>query len=866
MIPAPLRFLHNPPPLVVVLTLLVLPIGNLTAQITPEPEVRRAIPVSSSEAPRDDLPLQQEAPPPTIMRAIPVTHTPTLPPSPPPLATPPPAPQRVSAPIMERGTDDAPGSIRLAPMTARDQASEARAQLAVADGFYARKDGASAVAEYEKFLIMVSKENPDREKALYRLGESQRMMGSLAAAERSFRSALADFPSGPLHSASCFRLGELLENSGNHSEAAGLFATAARDAGEPSVRQAATYHQALSLEEIGKGAEAALLYRSLTAPSAGTNPTAAPNPYALPSLFRLAAAAAASGKKEEALSLYGEILARETTPEARSEAALRSALLCSDLGRPDEARRLFAMAAAAKPDSTTGETATLGLLRLAAASGDDDAVLTSSVTISKDSSNRPEALLLRADALRRKGRHQEALELYDAIMRDYPSSTAASKAPFQRLLSLHAIHSPKLVEETDHYLLTASDPAERARAQLLKAEATLAARDYAGAAVLYAQIDPKSLPPAMAPDILYKQSWSLLQAGDRDTASKALTRFLESYPQDERAPAALAQRATLRQEAKDYVGALSDFDTLCATYPKASERELALQQKALLLGQLKRNDEMNKAFSQLLNEFPKSKAAPQAHYWLGWAAFDAKDYPKAITELNEARRGDSKEYAERSGIRILLAQYYLGDAAATAREAASLKPSLIPPEVGRWLGSKSLESGDKAEAERFLAPLAREGLPGASDPDILAMLSSALTGQGKFKEAQAPAAACLKMAHDPASRAKALLVTAEIQKALKNYPSAKAQIEEAMLLQPEGTLNTQARILSGDLMAAQQDEEGAAKAYLTAALLDGGESSLPALNKAAEAFHRAGNSIEEQKALEELRNRQAHDPVSTTTR
>lgn len=858
-----MRFFCRRIPLLAVL-LAGLPAAKTLAQISPEPEVRRALPVSSSGATRYGLP-QQEATPPIIMRAIPVNASPAPIPPATPFAVQTPIPQRVTAPIMERAPADALGSIRLAPVTARDPVAEARAQLAVADGFYARKEGSSAVAEYEKFLIMVPKENPDRERALYRLGESQRMMGSSVASERSFRSALADFPSGPLHSAVAFRLGELLENSGNQSEASDLFATAARDAGDQAVRQAATYHQALCLEKVGKGAAATALFQSLTTSPAGTNASSATNPYALPSLFRLAAGAAASGKKEEALSRYQEIITRETTPEARAEAALRSALLCSDLGRPEEARKFFATAAAAKPDGTLGETATLGLLRLATASGDDDAVLKSSSSIAKESPNRPEALLMRADALRRKGRHQEALELYDTLMREFPGSREATKAPFQRLLSLHATHSPNLIEEADHYLLTASEPDERARAQLLKAEATLAKRDYAGAAVLYGQIDIKSLPPSAAPDIVYKQAWSLLQAGDRETSTKALTRFLESFPQDERAPAALAQRATLRQEAKDYEGALADFDKLCSTYPKASERELALQQRGLLLGQLKRNDAMIAAFGQLLAEFPNSKAAPQAHYWLGWAAFEAKDYPKALAELSEARKGDPKEYAERAGIRILLAQYYQGDAAATAREAASLKPSLIPSEVGRWLGGKSLESGDKAAAERFLTPLTKEGLPGASDPDILAMLSTALTGQGKFKEAQAPAATCLKMAHDPASRAKALLVTADIQRALKNYPAARSQIEEAMLLQPEGPLNTQARILSGDLLAAQQDNAGAAKAYMTAALLDDGETSRVALTKATEAFRRAGNPVEEQKALEELRNRRAHDPVSSST-
>ena len=392
---------------------------------------------------------------------------------------------------------------------------------------------------------------------------------------------------------------------------------------------------------------------------------------------------------------------------------------------------------------------------------------------------------------------------------------------------------------------------------------TLASKDYAGAAVLYGEIDTSVLPASAKPDIQYKQAWALLQAGNRDGGTKALSLFLQAYPSEERAPAAMAQRGILRQESKDFEGALADFSLLAQNYPRAPERELALQQKALLLGQLQRNAEMDAAFGELLNDYPGSKAAAQAHFWRGWVAFEAKDYPKALPELTAARTGDPKQFGERAGLRILLCQYYLGNAAATVREAMAIKPSLIPPEVGRWIGQKSLESGDKAAAERFLTPLAKEGLPGAVDPEIQGMLASALTGQGKFKEAQTPAAACLKLSRDPASRAKALLVSADIQRSLRNFPAASSQIEEAMLLQPEGPVNAEARLLSGDILAAKQDFAGAAKACLTVAYLnDDEELSARAFEKAAEAYRRAGNPGEEQKIREELRKRRTHAAVS----
>jgi len=77
-----------------------------------------------------------------------------------------------------------------------------------------------------------------------------------------------------------------------------------------------------------------------------------------------------------------------------------------------------------------------------------------------------------------------------------------------------------------------------------------------------------------------------------------------------------------------------------------------------------------------------------------------------------------------------------------------------------------------------------------------------------------------------------------------------------MLLQPEGPINAEARILSGDLLADKQDFAGAAKAYITVAVLYDDASLAPkALMRAAETYRKEGNEAEAQKALDELHKR-----------
>ena len=91
--------------------------------------------------------------------------------------------------------------------------------------------------------------------------------------------------------------------------------------------------------------------------------------------------------------------------------------------------------------------------------------------------------------------------------------------------------------------------------------------------------------------------------------------------------------------------------------------------------------------------------------------------------------------------------------------------------------------------------------------------------------------------------------------------------EEAMLLQPEGPTNAEARILSGDILAAKQEYVAAAKAYMTVALLNDEEALVRrSLTRAADAYRRSGNLPEAQKTLEELHNRLPDAPVPASTR
>src|SRR5207244_11663045 len=168
-------------------------------------------------------------------------------------------------------------------------------------------------------------------------------------------------------------------------------------------------------------------------------------------------------------------------------------------------------------------------------------------------------------------------------------------------------------------------------------------------------------------------------------AIDAFSYFIKTFPDDPQTPIALTQRALAYQQSNNAGAAIGDLSFLIANYAKAKEREAATQQKALLLGEQDREPETVQSLQQLLKEYPKSGAVAQANYYIGKAAFDGKDYKRAITFLDTARRLNREQYYNPATLRIMSAHYYLRDRKATTTEVDAFLSSTgsapTPPEV-----------------------------------------------------------------------------------------------------------------------------------------------------------------------------------------
>ncbi len=750
-----------------------------------EPEVRRALPVEKPsptpiQAPRA-IPVARpvatpQSPPPAVAHENPAWMG-RVQPSPSPMATPRPEatpyrpqgrvlvapaspPPATATPTPQASPELESGDIRLSPSTATGEAA-AEEELNLANTTYSRKMYDYAIQGYEKFLI-THPSAKGRDIALFRLAECHRMLGNEQSARAGYERLLQEFREGGFAGAGAYRLGEYLYAEKKYDPALVQFQLAAKEAADDEVRLSAKYNIARCLDRLKRPEEATKYYGEVAAVQKN-------NPYLQYARLSVAENAASAGRKKEALESFADIANTSAPSSVRAEAGVKAAALAAELDDKQRALKLFNVVLALPESGDWKPTAFLGVVRLNFELGAYKKVAEMSEKIPAGTPDdaRAEILLLAGDSQRQLGNARAARAIYDRLLGQFPNSPSSPAARFHRLLSLYQLDDPKLVQEADEFLQRATDPLERAQASLLKAEALFKQKKYAEAAPLYAKLGESGLAADLKTKALYKLGWCQAQTADYPGAIKTYTEYIDKNAGSATLPSAIAQRGVAFQQNKDYAAALKDFDQIIDGFAGAPERELALQQKALVLGQQQDYKGMTATFRKLLEEYPKSSAAGQANFWIGWAAFEDKDYKGAIESLETARKLDAAQYGERATLRIILCYYYLEDRAALTRIIAENKGLNVPVEITRWLGRKSFEEGDFAAAERYLLPVLKD--PKNADPAVLIELAEAQIQLGKTREAAPVVERYLEAAREPYGRARGLQAQAAVSLGKREY-------------------------------------------------------------------------------------------------
>ena len=745
-----------------------------------------------------------------------------------------------------------------------DTAAPAQRQLDYANGLFAQKQYDLAVPEFEKYLD----QHPGaagRANALFFLGESYRALNKPGAARKSFQAVLDEYGDGEFAGAAAYVLAETAFTEKNYGAALPLFHRAGAKSKEPAVILSSRYFEARCLESLDHKDEAVGIYQQVI-------DAKNPNPYREDSRSAAATIFLSRGKKGEALKQY-EALSNEAQKTAlKAEAAVRGGLIAMDLIQGEKGRIDKGMvekaAALLQKGRGMGEAgkfraiAEVAILRLDYLSGQYAQLL---AEYKKEQGKlpeeaRPEVMLLAGNAERQLSHAKEADQIYADIIAKYPKREEAKDAQYQRLINIYNSDPPSVIGAVDEFLQT-SPTAERAdQAKLLKAETLYKQGNFAEAAPLYAELRAGQLSPRLRAEAAYKLAWSYVQMKDVPRLVEAFTFYVQAFPDTPQAPAALAQRAMAYQQDKNYDVALADLNAILTKYPGAHEREAALQQKALILGQQGNGKGMSDTFRQLLKEFPKSTVAAQAQFYIGKAAFEAKDYKGAIPALNTARKLNKEQYYDVATVRIVSSYFYLKDRKALTSEVDSFMATnpnaAIPVDILQWLGAENYKEKNYGVAEKYLSALGKLENSSSVKPDIWFYLGDTESRLKNFEAAENAYGRYLQGATDPAGKAKVLLALGAAKIGAHKPDDAQKIAEEIMTLQPEGQVNAEARLLAGDVQLELGKFDEAGKAFMGVALLYDDPAITPrALQKAAAAYGRAGKTDEADKATRQLHDK-----------
>jgi TolA-binding protein len=746
----------------------------------------------------------------------------------------------------------------------RESEAPDRRQLDYANALFTRKLYDLAIPEYQKYLD----DYPGyagRANAYFSLGECYRNLKRPSSARTNFQKVLSDYGDGEFAGPAAYALAEMAFTEKDYAAALPFFHRSAAKSKESAVALSARYFEARCLEVLGRKEEACDIYLGVAeAPN--------PNSYREDARWTAASILIGRGRKIDALKQYEALSNEAQKPALKAESAVRGGMIALDLIQADKGKidktmvdRATSLLQKGRSLSEPGKfraIAQVGLRRLQYQTGQYAQLL---ADYKKEQANLPEAaqaevLLLAANSERQLGHSKEAEQLYRQIIAKFPDREEAKDAAYQRLINVYNSDPSALLTEAEQFLAT-NPTGERAdQAKLLKAEALYKQQNYAAAASIYGELRGSQLSSKLRAEAAYKLGLCYVPAKNASAIIEAFTYYVQTFPDNPQVPAALAQRALAYEQDKNYDAALSDLNTILTKYPSAQEREATLQLKALILGQQENTKGMVDTFRQLLKEFPKSSVTAQAQYYIGKAAFEAKDYKAAMKALNAARQLNKQQYYNLASLRLILCQFHLKDRPALSKEVNDFmanSPNVnVPPEVLEWLGIEYYNEKNYEAAAKYLGALAKMDNRGNVKPDFLFYLGDAATKLKKLPDAEDAFGKYLQVAKDPAGKAKVLIALGAVKIGVHKPDDAQKIAEEIMVLQPEGRVNAEARLLAGDVQLERGNFDDAGKAFMGVALLYDDPAITPrALDKAASAYQRAGKNEEADRLARELHER-----------
>jgi TolA-binding protein len=766
-----------------------------------------------------------------------------------------PVAQPAFIPAPDSSTNAAPtgGLVIVNPAQARFDS----AMLAFNGGQYA-----DAVTAFSNFV----RDFPDdrrREEALYRLAESYRALGRADDALAAYTYQVNAYPDGPLRVNGELRRGAILFDAGKIPDAITPLQYVV-DKGDGPLQEVAKYLLGRSLLATQKETDGrALLQAIVDAPT--------PGKFAGGAAQALAELDDSESKYADAVPLWQKAFALLSDPAARTTAAARGGWSALQAKQLDVAEKLFQDAR--QLDATGGDArkvANTGLLRIFFQQKRYNEWLKLYLP-EKDKlldGARAEILYDLGHAHFVLKHWADAVDGFDAYLKDFSAQDTAVTAAYERFLALTQIDATKTPAEAEDYLKAWPKTPYRARVRLLEAQELSREKKFADALPLWENLaDVNEDAPWPHQDILLERARAYDELGNFPKAATAYQAYLDdlnAHPladKDAQARTVLHTQARLAvclQKADQLLAAIDAWKAVQALAPDGSrERQTALESLGLIYakGGPEQEPVMVETFHALLDQFPTSPLRAMAAFSVGDSLFKKLDYAGAETYLLNARNWDAANWLQPATQRLVLAAYgmknndktvaYLKeyDTIPAPADPQAQIAARLPAALFYWLGENARQAGRWDDAETYYTRVTKHPDPG----DLLAgawwQLGEAECQRKEWPDAVASYEKYRELKPDAKDATVVLLALGRAQLGAENYSVATALGNQALLQEPEGPRSAAARMLLGETSFATKAYPDAARMFATLAVLfDDPHITPQAMARAADSFEKAGDA------------------------
>ena len=794
-----------------------------------------------------------------------------------------PSPLHAQAPIpaVPPAAAPAPAPAPPAPAARVQQATPVPEDiLSYADLLYGKEQFAIAAQQYQIF-IREQPNSPNLQAAWFRLGECYLKVNQLEDSITTFNYLINTYRKGVFVGSAAYRLAVLRFNAKDYRNALAYFKVAKDELTNPEAVVQARFYFARCLQLTAQAKEALAEFEAVMASS-----PAAQNPFYERCLLESARLFFELGNTAKSLERFQQLAASASTQEFKEEAIVRGGLMAAESGQADLSEKLLNEALRFADTSPWKSLAQVGAIFNAFSRGDHDKVIGLYNTGAYDApdESRAKMLLIVGHSFRIKNDLASAIRLYSLVEGKYPNRPEGIEAGYRKLQILHQQGDPLLPEVASRFAARQSkvDPDSTFidMAHLMSAEwhfsqaensasgagSEFAIKHYKDAAAAYRKVREDNIDKKYHEARLYKQGWAEIESGQASEGILTLSRFIQRHRDSTLASSALAKRAMTYQAQEDHDFALGDYLDIVKRHPDSPELEFALQQVALIHAHKRKIPEMIQAYRDLLAKFPETDGAGEAHYWIGVGHFDLEEYPEALIELEKAREMD-KDNEDKATLRIVISHYHLEDIAklatearrylenvpAVAKDAEAVKRTAIPPQILEYVGRKLAETDKFEDAEFFLTSISDPEAPGKTTSSVWKLLAECRAKLKKFPGTITAYDHYLSQTERPSDRAAAYLARGSAQLCLRDFEAARNSAQESLRSQKEGRTNAEARILLGDISAADGKLEEAAKDYLVVSqIFIDPEVTPKALSKAINAYRSLGNQARAEELTQEL--------------